>query len=613
MSASTGAEAVHWKLSDLYSGVDDPALDRDLETAVKLAQELCARHRGQLERSLGAALEERARIAEILDTMFMYLYLERSTDAANSRIQQRMAQAHEVWSQAEAEYLTFFDHELARMPEEVFSALVERNEVVRHHRPTLEHIRRTARYLLDEVVERALTLRAPFGPQEWSDYSDEWEAELRFSVDGADKTLPEILHIINNDPDGGRRAQALEAFHRGIGEQRYDRFMARTLNVVVGAKAVEDRERGYASPMSARNIHNQVDDATVEALHDAVADLGAREARRYYRLLSAHLCKTPLRWSDRNAPLPFQDSRSIPWTECVQTVRSAFGSFSPALCELVDSILDQRWVDAPPGQGKLGGAYNYTSCAPGGRARSYTFLNYLGSPRDVMTVAHELGHGVHGLLAAKAQGALQFRAPMVYAETASIFGEMTTFRYVLDRAGSDQEKLGLLMGKANDFINSVVRQISFSNFERAIHEQRRSGKLTVEDFNGHWMAVTRAFYGADGDIFTYEHTDNLWAYVGHFLRPFYVYAYAFGELFTQSLFAVQDRFGAQFEAMYLDLLRAGGSKGAVELMAPFGLDPTDPAFWRDGISGSLSKWLDQAEALSAAMGVAVPAPGAAQR
>jgi oligoendopeptidase F len=225
----------------------------------------------------------------------------------------------------------------------------------------------------------------------------------------------------------------------------------------------------------------------------------------------------------------------------------------------------------------------------------------MGSTRDVMTVAHELGHGVHGMLAGAEQGPLLFRAPMVYAETASIFGEMTTFEYLLANTEAEQQRLALLMGKANDFLNSVVRQISFSNFERRIHDRRRQGKLTVDELNETWMGVTRDFYGDDGDLFTYENAHNLWAYVSHFQRPFYVYAYAFGELFTQSLFAIRDQLGDQFEPMYLDLLRAGGTKSAVELMEPFGLDPRKPEFWRNGITGSITKWIDAAEQITEKM------------
>lgn len=601
MANQTGAEHVHWELSDLYADVDDAAIERDLTSALELARQFDERHRGTLAQTLGEALTAQARISELVDKLMVYLFLQRSTDAANGTIQQRIGRVQEAWSQAEANHLTFFEHELAAMPEEAYAALLARDEVVQRHRSMLDHMRETARYLLTEPVERALTLRSPFGPSEWSDYAEEWEAELSFELEGQPTSLPEILHVINNDADGNRRARALEVFSKGITEQRFDRFRARTLNVTLGAKAVEDRERGYATPMSARNIGNRVDDATVEALHEAVADVGAAQCRRYYRLLSRHLGIAPLRWSDRNAPLPFQDTRTVPWSECIETVLQAYGSFSPTLRGHVAAMLDRKWVDAPPYKGKVGGAFNYSVCLPGGDVRAYNFLNYMGSTRDVMTVAHELGHGVHGLLAGAAQGPLLFRAPMVYAETASIFGEMTTFDYVLANAEDDQQRLALLMGKSNDFLNSVVRQISFSNFERQIHARRRDGKLTVEELNEVWMSVTRAFYGDDGDLFTYDNTHNLWAYVSHFQRPFYVYAYAFGELFTQSLFAIRERFGAEFEPMYLELLRAGGTKSAVELMKPFDLDPTSPTFWQNGVTGSVTRWLDEAERITNAL------------
>lgn len=600
----TGAGEVRWNLSDLYRDLDDPALDADLNRFLSMAKDFDERHRGRLHETLGAALREQGAMQTLASKLLVYLMLRRSTDATNAQIERKMGQAQEALSVAEADHLNFFEHELVALSEEQYEHLVESDEDVRHHRPYLDHLRANRQYLLNEEVERALTLRSPFGPSEWKEFTNELEAELRFQLDDERQlTLPELLHVVSNDRDAGRRARALETLSQGLREQRFDRIMARTLNVIMGAKATEDRERGYASPIAARNISNRVDDETVEALHEAVAEAGALQARRYYRLLGAHLGKPVLKWSDRNAPLPFSDTRVIPWQQCVDTVLSAYGSFSPKLRELVEKMLQRRWVDAPPYPGKTGGAFNCALLLPSGEARAYNFLNYLGSTRDVMTVAHEAGHGVHGMLAAEAQGPLMFRAPMAYAETASIFGEMTTFHYLLQRAESDEQRLALLMDKCSDHINSVVRQISFSNFEKQAHERRRQGKLTNEDLNQIWLSVTRAFYGADGDVFTYESVDNLWSYVTHFQTPFYVYAYAFGELFTQSLYAVRERFGADFEAMYLDLLRAGGSKDAVQLMRPFGLDPRDPQFWRNGIRGSIEKWLDQAEELSAAMGI----------
>ena len=601
----TGAGHVRWDLSDLYRDLEDPALEADLSQFLSMAKDFDERHRGRLHETLGAALREQGAMQTLASKVLVYLMLRRSTDATNAQIERKMGQAQEALSVAEADHLNFFEHELVALSDERYEQLVESDPDVRHHRPYLDHLRANRRYLLSEEVERALTLRSPFGPSEWTEFTNELEAELRFELEGRQLTLPELLHVVSNDRDAGRRARALATLNRGLREQRFDRVMARTLNVVMGAKATEDRERGYSSPIAARNIGNRVDDETVEALHEAVAETGATQARRYYRLLAKHLGLGLLKWSDRNAPLPFSDTRTIPWQQCVDTVLSAYGSFSPTLRDMVQMMLERRWVDAPPYPGKTGGAFNCALLLPNHEPRAYNFLNYLGSTRDVMTVAHEAGHGVHGMLAAEAQGPLMFRAPMAYAETASIFGEMTTFHYLLQRAESDQQKLALLMSKCSDHINSVVRQISFSNFEKQAHEQRRRGKLTVEDLNQIWVSVTHAFYGKEGEVFTYENVENLWAYVTHFQTPFYVYAYAFGELFTQSLYAVREQFGADFEPMYLDLLRAGGSQDAVQLMKPFGLDPREPQFWRNGIQGSIEKWLDQAEALSAAIGVSV--------
>jgi len=603
--AHTKAKDVRWDLTDLYADIDDPKLEQDLTSLLTAMGEFQDSYQGKLEERLGDALTAQARLTTLGDQLMVYLFLRKSTDATNQHIQQRLGRVQEAYTKAAANHLNFFEHELVAISDAAYQALLTNDAQVRKHQPMLDHMRENRRYLLAQDVERALQLRSPFGASEWSDYIDEREAELRFTIDDKDLTLPEILHAANNDPDADKRHQALAVFSKGLSEQGFDKVMARTLNVVLGAKAVEDTERGYANPMSARNVGNQVDDDTVEALHSAVAEVGAIQSQRYYRLLRAHLGQDTLRWSDRNAPLPFANNESVPWGECVNTVLNAYQSFSPTLRDLVATMLERKWIDAPPYEGKGGGAFNYSVLLPNGEARAYNFLNYMGSPRDVMTMAHEVGHGVHGMLAAERQGALMFRAPMAYAETASIFGEMTTFQYVLEHTKNEEQKLALLMEKSSDHVNTVVRQISFSNFERAVHEQRRSGKLMVEDFNTAWMSVTEAFYGKEGDLFTYDNVENLWAYVTHFLRPFYVYAYAFGELFTQALYARKDQFGDDFESMYLDLLRAGGSKNAVELMSPFGLDPRDPDFWRHGIDASITGWLDEAEAISARMGVSV--------
>ncbi len=322
-----------------------------------------------------------------------------------------------------------------------------------------------------------------------------------------------------------------------------------------------------------------------------------------------------LKWSDRNAPLPFEDTTVVPFDEAMDIVLKAYRSFSPTLAGLIEQCVRDRRIDAPMVKGKQGGAFNASLVLPGNTPTSWTFLNYLGSNRDVMTLAHELGHGVHGLLAGEAQGPLMSNAPIAFAETASVFGEMVTFNFLKERFAEKGEKkalLALLMSKMNDMASTGLRQISFSNFERRLHGMdpaykmwNEPHKLSATELCSLWKVVTTELYGKEGEIFTYENIDYLWTYIGHFHRPFYVYGYAFGELLTQSIYAKREEFGAKFEPLYLELLRAGSTKNAVELLKPFGLDPTHEAFWADGIQKSFGKTVEEAETLSKEMGISI--------
>ena len=320
-----------------------------------------------------------------------------------------------------------------------------------------------------------------------------------------------------------------------------------------------------------------------------------------------------MRWSDRNAPMPFADTTRIPFDEAAGIVKGSYESFSPTLTALVKTFFTDRRIDVPVVKEKRGGAFNSSHVLPGGKAVSFTLMNYLGSNHDVMTLAHELGHGVHGILAGEAQGPLMFHAPIAYCETASVFGEMTTFTFLkerLVRSGDKNSLLALIMSKLDSTINTVVRQIGFSNFERRLHGMDESytswtepKKRSVEELDAIWLKTAQELYGQPGEIFTYENSEHLWAYIPHFHSPFYVYGYAFGELLTQSLYAQRKRLGAKFEPLYLDLLRSGSTKDVVELLAPFGLDARNEAFWNDGITVSLGALIEEAEQLSRDMGV----------
>lgn len=592
-----------WDLSVLYSGLEDPALDADMEKTEQMAKSFSFAHKGRLATTLGRAITDLGEISMLEDKILVYLFLRSSTDLTNEAVKTKMQSIEERLSLLSGEHLTFFDHELVALTDAEIETLAQEDEVVKHHLPWIRHARVFKKHLLPEAVEAALVKRSPFGAGSWAGFFDEVEGDLRFEFQGDKKTLTEILDILSNDPDGDVRAEALKVINDGL-TGPFRKYSAQTLNMIVRSKSLSDAERGYSHPMEARNKGSKIPDDVVDALHIAVEKTAAPLAQRYYRLKARLLGRKTLRWSDRNAPMPFVDDTIIPYPEAIEKVMSAYDSFSPQLAELIREQIGERRIDAPAHEGKQGGAFNYSLMLPGKKPISFTFLNYLGSSRDVMTVAHELGHGVHGLLAGEAQGPHMFRAPMAYAETASVFGEMTTFRALraeVAESGDKKRLLAMTMDKMDDIINTVVRQIGFSNFERLVHGV--PGRLSPDELDDLWMQTTKALYGESGDVFTYDDTEHLWCYVGHFHRPFYVYAYAFGELLTQSLYAQQEALGDRFEPLYLDMLRSGSTKDVVELLEPFGLDPTDPQFWTHGIEVSLGSLIQEAEQLTDELGI----------
>ena len=594
-TAKDGKNLPRWDLSHLYKGLNDPQINKNIADYVARCKTFEEKYKGKLSVLLGEALTELTDMEKIVSSAYAYAFLVSSTDASNKEAEILKSRMAEQFSAAGA-HMVFFSLEIADMDDGVYENLLKSDEIVARHKPYVDDVRKGKPYNLSAEVERALTIRAPFGSSEWSDFIDEQESLMTFAFEGEDMTMPDIFNILQIEKNSDRRAAAMKVIYETLRDKQLHSFMGRAYNAIMGEKMVEDMERGYTHPMHSRNLQNKVSQQSVDALHKAVATVGAEQCQRFYKLKAKLMGEKVLRWSDRNAPLEFQDTTYIAWEECMDIVKKAYASFSPKLAELVTWIENQKMIDVPTAKGKRSGAYDYTFETPNGIV-SYNFLNYTGSTGDVMTTAHELGHGVHGILAHEAQGVLMADTPMNYAETASIFGEMVTFNHVLAQTEDKQARLSLLMDKLNDFMNSVVRQISFSDFEVACHNKRREGKLKLDDYDAIWMDVTRKYYGENGEVFTYENMDNMWCYVGHFLRPFYVYAYAFGELFTQSLFAVQNQFGDKFEPMYLDLLRAGGTKDAVELMQPFGLNPNDATFWQKGIEVSAKAWLDEAEQL----------------
>lgn len=615
MKSSTieDASQVRWDLSILYSDIDDPRLNSDLSQLAEMAESFFAAYKSKLAEHLGGAIKDYAEIEMLHGKIASYVSLRESTDLSNAAIKAKHAEIERELAALAGEYLTFFELELVQLSNDVLNAWYVKDPFVAKHRPWIEHMRLFKPHFLPEPVESALTKRSPFSSGAWSEFFDEAEADLEFDFRGSTKNLTELLHLLTKSKDAQERAEALKSVNKGL-SGAFAKYSAQTLYIVAGSKSVEDKERGYAHPMDLRNKSNRIPDSVVDVLHNTVTTFGGPLARRYYKLKARHLALPVLRWSDRDAPMPFADTTVIPFPEARDIVTASFQSFSPALATIVKSFFSDRRIDAPVLKEKRHGAFNSSHVLPGGKPVSYTLLNYLGSNSDVMTLAHELGHGVHGILAGEAQGPLMFHAPIAYCETASVFAEMTTFTFLKDRlirSGNKKSLLALIMSKIDKVINTVVRQIGFSNFERRLHGMDESfakwtmpRKRSVEELSAIWMSTTRQLYGKEGEIFVYDNFDHLWAYIPHFHSPFYVYGYAFGELLTQSLFAQRQRLGSKFETLYLDLLRSGSTKNVVELLAPFDLNPRSEEFWREGIGGSLGALIEEAEEMSRDLGVA---------
>ena len=611
-AAIENVSQVRWDLSILYSDISDPQLDSDLRELAAQSADFFSRYKGELAASLGEAIKDYSEIDMLEGKIGSYLFLRETTDLTNEAVKAKRADFQRQMSAIRGEYLTFFELELVALPEDCLERFYKSDAVVAKHRPWIEHVRVFKQHFLTEPVESALVKRSPFDSGAWSDFFDEAEADLSFHFRGADKNLTEMVHLLTESKDAEERAEALKVINGGLGGH-FAKYSAQTLYVVAGSKAIEDSERGYRHPMDFRNKVSRIPDSVVDVLHKTVTTLGGELTRRYYKLKAKHLGLTRLRWSDRNAPMPFADTSVVPFEEASEIVTAAYAGFSPTLARIVKSFFAERRIDAPATKEKRHGAFNASRVLPGGKPVSFTLLNYLGSNHDVMTLAHELGHGVHGILAGEAQGPLMFHAPTAYCETASVFGEMTTFTFLKDRlsrAGDTKSLLALIMAKLDAAINTVVRQIGFSNFERRLHGMDSSysswappTKLSHEKLSALWLETAQELYGKEGDIFTYENSDRLWAYISHFHSPFYVYGYAFGELLTQSLYAQRSRLGDKFEPLYLDLLRSGSTKNVVELLAPFDLDPMSEGFWADGIRASLEASIEEAEELSRVLGV----------
>ena len=581
-----------WNLSDLYAGIDDPQVTRDLDRGAAESLAFEQAYKGKLAMladgpEAGAALAEAVKRYEALDDLLgrltSYAGLLHAGDTVDPARAKFYADVQERVTAAST-HLLFFTLELNRLEDAKLEAAMQ-DRALAHYRPWIEDIRREKPYQLEDRIEQLFHEKSVTGCSAWNRLFDETIASLRFKVGSKLLTIEPTLNLLQ-DPSAATRKAAAQALAKTFKENL--RTFALITNVLAKDKEISDRWRGFADVADARHLANRVEPEVVEALVEAVRAAYPRLSHRYYALKARWFGKKRLPHWDRNAPLPTVATPTIGWREAQATVLDAYGAFSPKMAAIAERFFKNRWIDAPVRAGKAPGAFSHPTVPS---AHPYVLLNYQGRRRDVMTLAHELGHGVHQVLAAP-NGALMASTPYTLAETASVFGEMLTFKKLLAKADRKQRK-AMLVAKVEDMINTVVRQIAFYTFERKVHSERRSGELTVERLNALWLEVQQESLGPAIELKSgYE---TFWVYISHFVhRPFYVYAYAFGDCLVNSLYADYERAAEGFAERYLEMLAAGGTKHHSELLAPFGLEPRDPAFWQGGL-GVIERMIDELE------------------
>lgn len=579
-----------WDLSDLYGGPEDPALAADLDRVAAEATAFEAAVKGALgtmeSGAFADALATYEALSETLGRIMSYaslLHAGAMTDPEVGRFYQDMQERTTDIGQ----HLLFFTLELNDLEPRVVECLLADPRAARY-RPWVEDCRQFRDHQLEEAVERLLHERETVGRSAWVRLFDQTMAGLRFSLDGEDLTLTTALDRMSHKDGAIRKAAALEI---GRVLESNESTFALITNTLAKDKQIIDKWRRYPTPLSWRNKANQVEDVVVDALVSAVREAYPRLAHRYYAMKARWLGSEVLPYWDRNAPLPEDDDRSFTWTQARDVVLDAYERLSPALAGVGRRFFEQPWIDAPPRPGKTSGAFAHP-VTPG--VHPYLLVNFMGRSRDVMTLAHELGHGVHQVLAAE-QGYLLSATPLTLAETASVFGEMLTFRAMLDAASTPSQRRVMLAGKVEDMLNTVVRQIAFHEFEVAVHACRKEGELSAETLGDLWMDVQSRSLGP---ALRFDDSYRIyWAYIPHFIHaPFYVYAYAFGDCLVNALYGVYQDEPQGFEQRYLDMLKAGGTKRHGDLLAPFGLNAADPAFWRRGLD-VIAGLIDELEAL----------------
>ena len=584
-----------WRLDDLYVGRNDPRIDQDMAAAKTATDALVA-----LKGKFVASRRDPARLGAMIDHGIQ-LYEEATNRlwsvGAYAGLATAVARDDAAWAKFEADIRVrsstigadslFFSLELNELDENEIESALRAHPSAQRWRPWLRRVRMSRPHELSPDLERMVIDRAP-AVGNWSRLFDETLSRLVIKA-GKDKlTLPEALNRLS-DPDPDQRKVAAKAIAGQL--EQATPVLALSLNTLAFEKQVEDRWRKYSYPAQSRHLANEVDAEAVDAMEEAVVEAYPRLSHRYYALKAKTMGLRRLEYWDRNAPLEQAKPASYSWDEARDMVLTSFSELSPKFAEHAQTFFTQPWIDARPRPGKQGGAFSHPVTAD---RHPYVMLNYMGERRDVLTLAHELGHAVHQTLAAPL-GTLLADTPLTLAETASIFGEALVFDRLLEQA-SKADRKALLAGKIEDALNTVVRQIAFHRFETRFHAARAEGELSADQIGGLWLEVQHESLGPAIRLGPgYEH---YWAYVSHFVHaPFYVYAYAFGNLLVESLVAARSQDPKGFTPKYEALLAAGGTKTYVEALKPFGLDPKQKSFWEAGLN-RITRLVDEFEALA---------------
>jgi oligoendopeptidase F len=537
--------------------------------------------------ALASILQKYEQLDELIGRIMSFAGLSYYGDTSDPKRAKFFGDAQERMTEVGSNLL-FFTLELNKVDDALINQAMSENPALAHYRPWIKDLRKDKPHQLDDRIEQLFLEKSISGAAAWNRLFDETMTALRFEVNGESLALEATLNLLQ-DQNGEKRKAASDALAKTFKENL--RLFTLITNTLAKDKEISDRWRSFDDIADSRHLANRIEPEVVEALSEAVKQAYPRLSHRYYGMKAKWLGMDKLNTWDRNAPLPEAPKAEIAWDDAREIVLNAYGQFAKPMAETARQFFDNNWIDAEVRPGKAPGAFAHPTVPS---VHPYVLVNYMGKPRDVMTLAHELGHGVHQVLAGK-QGPLMSATPLTLAETASVFGEMLTFRSLLEKTKDKRERKAMLAQKVEDMINTVVRQIAFYQFERKVHDARRKSELTSDDINAFWLSVQGESLGPSINIS--EGYETFWAYIPHFIHsPFYVYAYAFGDCLVNSLYGVYLQSPEGFQDKYFAMLEAGGTKHHTELLAPFGLNASDPAFWSKGLS-VIEGMIDELEVL----------------